>query len=527
MPAKRKASSTDLQEPRRPRGRPPKPDKAKAKASLAKAKAPLSKAKAPPSKPKTPSASTSASDNSEVLTLSTESSRRSLSPLTDSDVQDATEALLGLAGGLAGQRSTNNKTNDVSDGEDDGSAKRVEEDEDEEDDLDTDNDEETPEEEPITSVELLVPVDGASDPWELEFSMDWDDFLEAMADMTGIRVRDLKLGYKLSTAGTKETLRVLEKKKHLERLVRDAKKELERRRKLKTPPTKDFNVLINHRNLDEKKTKGTEKKTSKESAKKKGKSRKRDQSDEDDDDDDGEGSKKKSGADYLRELEAARACEKHGGHCVVAENGEHVSLSTQNLSLWSLLMAQGVHDSLVQAPAHLGLNIQTGSKAPPASRRKQDPSPMPFPYPYPPYTPYPFYPTAGHGPYPGAAYPPPPPPQAPVPSPPASTKSKFRKTPSVESYDDPTIYPKISEWLLELDTSPRGEDSDHFLQYADAFASHGFKRIVELQDKTEDALRLICTGMSMGVSGKLVKYVQADCRKARKRHEEMLAEFRS
>ncbi|KAJ7254943.1 hypothetical protein B0H12DRAFT_1071064 [Mycena haematopus] len=80
MPTKRKASSTDLQEPRRPRGRPPKPDKAKAKAPLAKAKAPLSKAKAPlskakaplskakapPSKPKTPSASTSASDNSEM-----------------------------------------------------------------------------------------------------------------------------------------------------------------------------------------------------------------------------------------------------------------------------------------------------------------------------------------------------------------------------------------------------------------------------------------------------------------------------
>ncbi|KAJ7242151.1 hypothetical protein B0H12DRAFT_1312897 [Mycena haematopus] len=207
MPAKRKASSTDLQEPRRPRGRPPKPDKAKAKAPLAKAKAPFkSKAKAPPSKPKTPSASTSASDNSGVLTLSTESSRRSLSPLTDSDVQDATEALLGLAGGLAGQRSTNNMTNDVSDGEDDGPAKRVEEDEDEEDDLDTDNDEETPEEEPITSVELLVPVDGASDPWELEFSMDWDDFLDTMEDKTGIRVRDLKLGYKPSTAGSKESM---------------------------------------------------------------------------------------------------------------------------------------------------------------------------------------------------------------------------------------------------------------------------------------------------------------------------------
>ncbi|KAJ7154830.1 hypothetical protein B0H12DRAFT_1247004, partial [Mycena haematopus] len=207
-------------------GRPPKPDKAKAKAPLAKAKAPLSKAKAPlskakvplskakapPSKPKTPSASTSASDNSEVLTLSTESSRRSLSPLTDSDVQDATEALLGLAGGLAGQRSTNNMTNDVSDSEDDGPAKRVEEDEDEEDDLDTDNDEETPEEEPITSVELLVPVDGASDPWELKFSMDWNDFLDTMEDKTGIRVRNLKLGYKLSTAGSKESMRVLEKK---------------------------------------------------------------------------------------------------------------------------------------------------------------------------------------------------------------------------------------------------------------------------------------------------------------------------
>ncbi|KAF7337736.1 hypothetical protein MSAN_02247200 [Mycena sanguinolenta] len=518
---KRKEPEAPNPEPPQPvkrgRGRPPKakPDAEKPISKSSVSEAPASKS----------SSSSSSSDSDVVFITSTDSSARSWSPLTDidaQDIQDATEGLLGLAEDRRAKKAQMTESSKEEDPEESPKDKKqrkkvvmVDEDDKEEDDY----------EEPAepTSVELLVPVDGAADTWDLDFDTDWDDFLDQISDMTGIRVCDLKLGYRLSTTGAKDPLRVLARKSHLERLIADSKKELTHRSKMKTQPKRDFHVVIGHLNAEEvKKGKGVEKKTGKEP--KKGRSRRKAPEDSDDDDDDAEGPKKKSRAEYHRELEAARACEKHGGHCVVAENGEHVALSMQNLSLWSVLMAEGSHDSLLTPPVQLGLNIQSGSKAAAPSRRKQDPPPPPaqFPFPYPPYHHYPFFPPPGHGPYPGAAYPPPPP-LPPVSPPPPPVQSKLRRTPSAEAYDDPTIYPKISEWLLDLDTSPRGEDGDQFRQYADAFANEGFKRIVELQDKTEDILRRICPGMTTGIAGKLMKYVQIDCRKARQTNKEFFS----
>ena len=104
-----------------------------------------------------------------------------------------------------------------------------------------------------TSVELLVPVDGATEPLEFALDTDWEDFQDAVAKRMGVRVHDLKLGYKLNSAGAKESPRLLTSKDHLKRLISDSKKELARRRKLSKPPAKAFHVeIIDHSEEDQK-----------------------------------------------------------------------------------------------------------------------------------------------------------------------------------------------------------------------------------------------------------------------------------
>jgi hypothetical protein len=47
---------------------------------------------------------------------------------------------------------------------------------------------------------------------------------------------------------------------------------------------------------------------------------------------------KKSPAEALRKLEQDQRCEKHNCFCAVAENGEHITLTNNNMSLWSLML---------------------------------------------------------------------------------------------------------------------------------------------------------------------------------------------
>lgn len=158
----------------------------------------------------------------------------------------------------------------------------------------------------------------------------------------------------------------------------------------------------------------------------------------------------------------------------------------------------------------MGLPFETGTQAPPPSRRtaaSQQPPPPPGPYPY--------YPPAG--PYPHAYYPPvlapaaPPLPAAPTPAKPSNAE------PDSDDNESPTLFPKIDDWLLELDTSERGEDGHGFHKFGAALRDQGFARIVQILDfGSERELMNVCEGMPIGVAKLVMKYAKVDCKKIRK-----------
>lgn len=101
----------------------------------------------------------------------------------------------------------------------------------------------------------------------------------------------------------------------------------------------------------------------------------------------------------------------------------------------------------------------------------------------------------------------------------------------MDSDDDdesPTLFPKIDDWLLDLDSSERGEDGHGFAKFGAVLREHGFVRVVQLADlggEGEKTLLTICTGMTLGVAKLLMKYAKVDCKKVRKQEAERKAEW--
>ncbi|KAJ7189221.1 hypothetical protein C8R46DRAFT_1184375 [Mycena filopes] len=493
--------------PKRPVGRPRKdatkpPPKKKASAAGPQAKPAPASTRATRNTAPTPSTSstitTASSSESEALPNAIEIDSDSDLTSLDHEILDGAEfdaATIGMLGR----------------GDEEHGDKEEEDDEEDSGGDDEEEGEEDPEPEAADfDLEFVIPVStNAADT--LYFSSDgtFTDFTQRIADEMDVRRKDLKIGYKFSHWAKDILPRILATPMHLLRLFNTAREELETRAKSKSAAArKPLQVTII--NLS---AKNQEKPESKKGGKKpKSKSKTPKPVASSDEEDKESRTKNKSGAQYLRELEAAHKCEKHGGFCVVAKNGEHLALSTNNLSLWSLLRAQGAHDSNTIPPAVLNLAFETGTQAPPASRRQIVQNLPPPPPPGPPG--YPYYHPAG--PYPYAYYPPPPaPPAAAVPAP-ESTKAAADDS---EDDETPTLFPKIDEWLSELDTSERGEDGHHFTQFGPLLRAQGFMRLVQLTEMGADGetmLQGICAGMTLGVAKLVLKYARVDCKKIRK-----------
>ena len=136
-------------------------------------------------------------------------------------------------------------------------------------------------------------------------------------------------------------------------------------------------------------------------------------------------------------------------------------------------------------------------------------------YPQAPFSGYPPYPYSG---FPGIPYP--------------LTPRIFHRATSLgndpthselaEADQIPSLYPRITHWLQELDMGPCGADAQNFRQYGPSLEANGYSRISQIADegKTESGacdLIGICKGLKLGVAKLLIKYAKADCEDIEKR----------
>ncbi|KAF8989203.1 hypothetical protein BDZ89DRAFT_1198526 [Hymenopellis radicata] len=364
------------------------------------------------------------------------------------------------------------------------------------------------------TVKFLVPFDGASDSLTVSSDDSWMNFCYALADLISLprkQVHTLSYGYRFSTWTQKHPFGHLSEERHLTELMSEARDVLAQKKK----PTKPFLVELKELNVEAGRKKGADAKNAK-------KSQKRHQSVSEDEKefDDGdsldrirarfEAGKKLGPAQYVALIQADNICKRHNGHCVKVQG--------QCVKGWK---------STVVPPSQLkledGAKKQKSTKAP-----SDDPFSTPrslYPAPPPP-TGYPYgYPL----PPPSLYYPPPPlhdanyyTPSAVYGRPPPSRHdaipSRHDAIPSSDgAIEDILVFPRIGDWLQQLDAGPRGQDGDQFFQYGDDFATAKCHRICELADSmTADELMGICENMQRGTARRLITYAQQDVKRIRK-----------
>jgi hypothetical protein len=97
---------------------------------------------------------------------------------------------------------------------------------------------------------------------------------------------------------------------------------------------------------------------------------------------------------------------------------------------------------------------------------------------------------------------------------------------SDDDNESPTLFSKIDDWLLDLDTSEQGEDGHGFVKFGTTLCTEGFARVVQLSDlggEGEKMLLGMCNGMMLGVAKLSMKYAKVDYKKVHKREAERKA----
>ncbi|KAJ7824659.1 hypothetical protein B0H13DRAFT_2290928 [Mycena leptocephala] len=344
-------------------------------------------------------------------------------------------------------------------------------------------------------LKFSVPVDGANMSFTVPSTTPFDDIVTKLANTMSVAPNKVRVAYRFSIQPRTDPYNHLGDEQHWEELI-----EAVRRTLGTTRSKKEFFIELKDLVAPSGKVKGKGKDVKKTK-------RKRPSSDSDesaagsDDDNPKAGKPKKlSGPQWVARLQEDNACKEHGGMgCLKYING-HIKLSKIDLTTWAIFMQNG-YQSTTNPPPKLKLNepAPAPSQAAPVLAAPAANAVMPAMHPYgvPPYTPWPGWPMPG-GPY-----------QTPVPHP----KPRYDDAPSsdpVEEVEDVTLFPRLSAWLQDLDSGPRGQDGHQFTEFAADLEREKYMRIVDLVDLETSDLRALIPEMAHGTATKLLSYAEKD-----------------
>ncbi|KAF9496520.1 hypothetical protein BDN71DRAFT_1430123 [Pleurotus eryngii] len=93
-----------------------------------------------------------------------------------------------------------------------------------------------------------------------------------------------------------------------------------------------------------------------------------------------------------------------------------------------------------------------------------------------------------------------------------------------KDFDDVTLYLKIQNWLLALDSGPHGKDGHGFQVYGPDFEREKYIQINTLNDMSVDEVKLISADIPRGTIDKLLSYARQDVshirvKEKRRQHE--------
>ncbi|KAG6848686.1 hypothetical protein H0H93_014862 [Arthromyces matolae] len=416
-----------------------------------------------------------------------------------------------------------------------------EEEEEEEEELSPEESDE--EEEEIFSVEFSVPYNGANETLEVQSDISWTEFISHLADIMSRSPKNVSVAYRFSTDTRTSPFKHLNKAMHLMELMcraREAKEKLEKSRSQKPfiVELKSLdNVGGNNMKPSVSDNKGKKLKRKKASLIAKNES----ESDDENSGSDGDGARvegkrvkssgKKSGPQWVAQLEHDNACQEHPGSACVKLTTGHYPLSKSDLSTWAIFLQSG-YPSTTQPPPKLKIGDAPKPSRTPNTSTALTPANMagiqlqpPFAggsthaYPY--GNPFPgFFP--GYQVPQGFPY-------MPLPGPAYQTPTRYHGDFDMPSSDPPeevedvTLFPRITSWLEGLDNGVRGADGHHFSRFTEDLEREKFVRICDLADLSDvQELLGLCPGMAHGTGAKLLNYAKKDTNAIREKEQKRL-----
>ncbi|KAJ7193990.1 hypothetical protein B0H12DRAFT_1082511 [Mycena haematopus] len=358
------------------------------------------------------------------------------------------------------------------------------------------------------SLKFSVPVNGANMTLTVLSTIPFTDLFTQLANTMSVAPNKVRVAYRFSIQNCSDPFNHLATNDHWDGLIADA-----RRARQTTKSKKDFIVELKDLQVVPA-GKGKKGAASKGPEKKKRKRTKSDSSDESAGSGEEGGPKKLSGPQWVAKLEAANACKEHGSACIKYVMG-HICLSKAELTTWSIFMINGYASETTPPPTLKLGNAKksdtpaTAPAAPPAQAvNPLMPSMLPYAMP-----PFPWWPGSG-GPY-----------QTPAPPP----KARYDDIPSsdpIDGVEEVTLFPRIDNWLQELDASPRGQDNHDFSQFMTDFEREKYMRIIDLVDLEVSDLKALIPDIAQGTALKLLSYAKKDVDIIRRKEKRRVKPFR-
>lgn len=93
-----------------------------------------------------------------------------------------------------------------------------------------------------------------------------------------------------------------------------------------------------------------------------------------------------------------------------------------------------------------------------------------------------------------------------------------------EVVEDSRLFPRIENWLHELDNGPRGVDDHNFAHFIPEFQREKYMRVVDLESLKIHDLKALIPEMAHGTAAKILTYATTDISTIRKRERKRVRE---
>ncbi|KAJ7028812.1 hypothetical protein C8F04DRAFT_1188249 [Mycena alexandri] len=99
-------------------------------------------------------------------------------------------------------------------------------------------------------------------------------------------------------------------------------------------------------------------------------------------------------------------------------------------------------------------------------------------------------------------------------------RARYDNIPSsypIEEAEDVTLFPRLKNYLQELDDGPRGQDGHEFAQFLPEFEREKYIHIVDLEGMTVKDVKDLVPDMAQSTASKLLGYVTSNIKVIRKK----------